>query len=60
MSQWAEIRHLYLVEGGTEEGDCAAAAAGRQDGAPRRGPADAAGAGVAAAGLQPGPVAGPD
>ena len=40
---------------GTEEGDRAAAEAGRQDGAPRRRPADAAGAGVSAEGQQPGP-----
>ena len=40
---------------GTEEGDRAAAEAGRQDGAPRRRPADAAGAGVSAERQQPGP-----
>ena len=60
MSQWAEIRHLHLVEGVPKKEIARRLQSGRQDGAPRRGPADAAGAGVATAVLQPGPVAGPD
>ena len=60
MSQWAEIRHLHLVEGVPKKEIARRLQLGRQDGAPRRGPADAAGASVAAADLQPGPVAGPD
>ena len=60
MSQWAEIRHLHLVEGVPKEEIARRLQTGRQDGAPRRRPVDAAGAGVAAEGRQPGPVAGPD
>ena len=47
MSQWAEVRHLHLVEKRAEEGNCPAVAVGRQDRSPRRRPAGRAGAGVA-------------
>ena len=47
MTQWAEIRHLHLVEKRAEEADCATVAVGHQDGPPRPGAADPAGAGVA-------------
>ena len=46
MSQWVEVRHLHLVEGVPK-------AAGHR-------PADAAGAGVAAAAQHPNAVAGAD
>ena len=46
--------------GRVEEADCTTVAVGHQDGPPRPGAADPAGAGVLAAGAQPGPVAGAD
>ena len=50
MTQWAEVRHLHLVEDVPKKGDRPAVEAGRQDSATGQQPADPAGAGVAAPG----------
>ena len=56
MSQWPRSA-TCIWRKACREGDCAAVAVGRQDGATGRRPTDAAGAGVAAAAEEPRPTA---
>ena len=60
MSQWAEIRHLHLVEGVAKKEIARRLQLDVKTVAPGRGPADATGADLGATGEQLGPVAGAD